>query len=277
MKQLRSRKAFTIVEMVIVIAVIAILATVLVPTISGVIQMANHSADTQFAASLNVQLALWQVENRPIANEYDLKEAINHYYGDLADDGNYFASMTAKSAKQGYQFWYAYNKGVVVVATADNVMEELEKQGITATDLVSVAAPVVEEPVVHFLSNRHAPTQTNSIVMLGNKDVDGFSPKSLRSDLIPGLYLLGNSDVEGDLLDIITKFENLGADEEGRHNEGQDYEDLVNKLKEFEENTIENTLLQKVKKTTIITESTFGYIMAIPSYRKRLLRAQILL
>ena len=41
MNNLRQRKAFTIVEMVIVIAVIAILSTVLVPTISGIIQKDN--------------------------------------------------------------------------------------------------------------------------------------------------------------------------------------------------------------------------------------------
>ena len=69
MKRFRQRKAFTIVEMVIVIAVIAILATVLVPTISGVIQKANHSADQQFVASLNVQLALWEVDNGDIASK----------------------------------------------------------------------------------------------------------------------------------------------------------------------------------------------------------------
>ena len=78
MKRFRQRKAFTIVEMVIVIAVIAILATVLVPTISGVIQKANHSADQQFVASLNVQLALWQVDNGEIKSESDLREAIKY-------------------------------------------------------------------------------------------------------------------------------------------------------------------------------------------------------
>ena len=47
-----NKKGFTIVELVIVIAVIAILAAVLIPTFSGVIEKANQSAAMQYAASL---------------------------------------------------------------------------------------------------------------------------------------------------------------------------------------------------------------------------------
>lgn len=46
-----SKKGFTIVELVIVIAVIAILAAVLVPTFSGVIDKANESAALQRATN----------------------------------------------------------------------------------------------------------------------------------------------------------------------------------------------------------------------------------
>lgn len=46
------KKGFTIVELVIVIAVIAILAAVLIPTFSNVIKKANESAVQQTAAAL---------------------------------------------------------------------------------------------------------------------------------------------------------------------------------------------------------------------------------
>ena len=46
-----NRKGFTIVELVIVIAVIAVLATVLVPTFGNVIEKANKSKDLQAAKS----------------------------------------------------------------------------------------------------------------------------------------------------------------------------------------------------------------------------------
>lgn len=48
---MKNKKGFTIVELVIVIAVIAILAGVLIPTFSGVIQKANESAALQEATS----------------------------------------------------------------------------------------------------------------------------------------------------------------------------------------------------------------------------------
>jgi len=48
---MKNKKGFTIVELVIVIAVIAILAAVLIPTFSGVIQKSNESSALQEATS----------------------------------------------------------------------------------------------------------------------------------------------------------------------------------------------------------------------------------
>lgn len=50
-------RGFTIVELVIVIAVVAILAAVLIPTFSAIVKRANISADTQAARNMNVILA----------------------------------------------------------------------------------------------------------------------------------------------------------------------------------------------------------------------------
>ena len=52
-----NKKGFTVVELVIVIAVIAILAAVLIPTVSGIIAKANESKDTQLVRNLNTALA----------------------------------------------------------------------------------------------------------------------------------------------------------------------------------------------------------------------------
>ena len=49
MKKRNSKKGFTLVELVIVIAVIAILASVLIPTFGGIIDKANASAAYQEA------------------------------------------------------------------------------------------------------------------------------------------------------------------------------------------------------------------------------------
>ena len=52
-----NRKGFTIVELVIVIAVIAILAAVLIPTFSNLIKKANESSDIQAVRQMNTFLA----------------------------------------------------------------------------------------------------------------------------------------------------------------------------------------------------------------------------
>ena len=48
-----NKKGFTIVELVIVIAVVAILAAVLIPTFAGLVRKANISNDTVLAKNLN--------------------------------------------------------------------------------------------------------------------------------------------------------------------------------------------------------------------------------
>lgn len=53
----KNRKGFTIVELVIVIAIIAILAAVLIPTFASLIAKANVSVDTQLVRNLNNALA----------------------------------------------------------------------------------------------------------------------------------------------------------------------------------------------------------------------------
>ncbi len=57
-----NKKGFTIVELVIVIAVIAILAAVLIPTFSGVVEKANESAALQEAKN---QYTLYLTETAP--------------------------------------------------------------------------------------------------------------------------------------------------------------------------------------------------------------------
>ena len=57
-----NKKGFTIVELVIVIAVIAILTAVLIPTFSNLVKKANLSADQQAVRQMNAAL---MVENNP--------------------------------------------------------------------------------------------------------------------------------------------------------------------------------------------------------------------
>ena len=66
MRKQTARRGFTITELVIVIAVIAILAAVLIPTFASLIKKANLSADTQIAKSLNTAVAAAEAENETV-------------------------------------------------------------------------------------------------------------------------------------------------------------------------------------------------------------------
>lgn len=59
------KKGFTIVELVIVIAVIAILAAVLIPTFVSLVNRANVSADEQNVTNMNTILAVESVDGAP--------------------------------------------------------------------------------------------------------------------------------------------------------------------------------------------------------------------
>lgn len=72
-----NKRGFTIVELVIVIAVIAILAAVLIPTFSSVIKKANLSNDQQNVRNMNTALAVEVIPDSKFATAGD---AINGLY-----------------------------------------------------------------------------------------------------------------------------------------------------------------------------------------------------
>lgn len=76
MKKLR--KGFTIVELVIVIAVIGILTAVLVPTFTSLINKANMTADASTAKTLNTYLAADEVNGQP-ATMTDVVEVLDEH------------------------------------------------------------------------------------------------------------------------------------------------------------------------------------------------------
>ena len=62
---MKNKRGFTIVELVIVIAVVAVLAAVMIPTFSSIVKNANISSDTQLVRNMNVILAAGSVEDIP--------------------------------------------------------------------------------------------------------------------------------------------------------------------------------------------------------------------
>lgn len=119
MKNRKAKKGFTIIELVIVIAVIGILAAVLIPTFSGVIDKANASAAAQNAkviyeeASVAAAMGGVSLDGVKIADE-------NDKYVYTVDGGSLTgpvegapAGMTATDVKSNMKIYMAGGLNVV--------------------------------------------------------------------------------------------------------------------------------------------------------------------
>ncbi len=78
-----TKKGFTIVELVIVIAIIAILAAVLIPTFASLIQKANVSKDTQLVRNLNTALMADNAEHKTMQSALDAAAAFGYDVGKI--------------------------------------------------------------------------------------------------------------------------------------------------------------------------------------------------
>ena len=104
-----NKKGFTIVELVIVIAIIAILAAVLIPTFASLIQKANTSADIQAVRQMNTALALLDATDKP----EDINAAIMALSEVKISLENY------KPLTSGMQFYWVKDINRVVYADED--------------------------------------------------------------------------------------------------------------------------------------------------------------
>ena len=77
---MKNRKGFTITELVIVIAVIAILAAVLIPTFSNIIEKANKNAALQEARNIYTQYVAENAKNGNIPSDAWIEVDDGAYY-----------------------------------------------------------------------------------------------------------------------------------------------------------------------------------------------------
>lgn len=94
------KRGFTIMELVIVIAVIAVLAAVLIPTFANITNRANESANEQTVTSMNRILMAESVENPPEDYE-EVRELMKaNGYTNLTSniEGQYFGWLKEKNA-----------------------------------------------------------------------------------------------------------------------------------------------------------------------------------
>ena len=101
---MKNKKGFTIVELVIVIAVVAILAAVMIPTFSGIVKKANISSDIQTARNMGIILAA----EKP-SNAYEAVDALK---------ANGFERLQPKT--KFYSFFWIQSENIVVL-TAEGV------------------------------------------------------------------------------------------------------------------------------------------------------------
>ena len=128
------KKGFTIVELIIVIAVIAILAAVLIPTFSNLIKRANVANDTALVRNLNTALAADGAKQHDTMREalaaanafgYDVSK-INAKADDAAEKPNAEDSYTALRAAaeaKGYTVTWTSNKAPIKVTKGDITAE----------------------------------------------------------------------------------------------------------------------------------------------------------
>ena len=134
-----NKKGFTIVELVIVIAVIAILAAVLIPTFASIIKKANLSADQQAVRQMNMILA---------AEGAVTKNNIFDVYDALSESG--FDAKDYKALTSGAKFyWDAELDRILLVDANDKVIfpaeySELSLSGRVLSSLINKAFDAVK-------------------------------------------------------------------------------------------------------------------------------------
>lgn len=120
-----NRKGFTITELVIVIAVIAILAAVLIPTFTSIINKANDSADLQEARATYTE---WMAEHDYTtgAPADDVIVKVGDSYLVVVDNSmddevydSYDAAQAAITLETGYEWPATAAEGVNVPVAAE--------------------------------------------------------------------------------------------------------------------------------------------------------------
>ena len=108
-----NKKGFTIVELVIVIAVIAILAAVLIPTFSSLVKKANLSSDKQAVREMNIALKAAEAKNGKPENIDQAMKVI----ADAGYDVDAWNPLTA-----GYQvYWFITDNVCVLYSTTEGI------------------------------------------------------------------------------------------------------------------------------------------------------------
>ena len=130
------KKGFTLVELVIVIAVIAVLAAVLIPTFSSLVKKANLSADQQAVRQINTLLATEFVTDKPET----LKEVV-----DMLDENGYNTDALIPLTKGMAFVWNKDTNTISLVPTEEVQNNETLEDGTTYINVEVNTASSIRE------------------------------------------------------------------------------------------------------------------------------------
>jgi|GEM_PF-1804561 len=125
-----NKKGFTIVELVIVIAVIAILAAVLIPTFANLAKRANISADTQLIRNLNTALIADSAKN---GTHTTMQSAL-----DAAEKFGYDVARINASATDNEILWDSANDVFCYFNADSGEVEYIPETALKTTDVADI-------------------------------------------------------------------------------------------------------------------------------------------
>ena len=127
-----NKKGFTIVELVVVVAVIAILAAVLIPTFSGIIAKAQLSADQVAVKNMNTALAAGSAD---VAAEDLGIEKIEK----ILTEAGFNMENGVNALRSGYAIYWFKNYNTIVLAEGDKVIYPTNNDKLVADFKVNYA------------------------------------------------------------------------------------------------------------------------------------------
>ena len=183
-----NKKGFTIVELVIVIAVIAILAAVLIPTFVSVTRKANESNDVQAARNMNTFLAAAKVT--------DEVDSILDVYDIFEDSGYSVENYKPLYAGRHYYYDKQYNQIVYVNEEDGKIIYPAEHKGEAKNDhdwfSLSMSVAKTEKPAV-FTDANNVITATATTTEEYAYVIEQYNNKGGNLDLT----ITGNVDLMG--------------------------------------------------------------------------------